>query len=298
MPLNPHQVKSPPRRRTLPTWRRLSRIQVTPRRLGAAFHPNLPGAVIGRPATSGYFCGGRQPFGQGFGTKMSSSPVGLPVACGYASVTKPVPSHSGHGFFSTGCSLVLGHRVRTQLGICRRIRGSFLTTNEIPRGIGSDAHRRPLKSVLGNQPTCRDLRGTDRLAQVLPKTWRRPARGGRQHRFLLGSRIGTCFVRLVASGEIVPGLQALDAVQTGTVELCHTAAYYYIGKDPTFTLPCALPFGPNARQQNAWFYHAGGNELVNEFVKKFNLYAAAVTPARRWAAGSARRSTPSMISRD
>ena len=34
--------------------------------------------------------------------------------------------------------------------------------------------------------------------------------------------------------EIVPGLQVLDAVQNGTVECGHTAAYYYVGKDPGF----------------------------------------------------------------
>ena len=30
--------------------------------------------------------------------------------------------------------------------------------------------------------------------------------------------------------------------------------YYYIGKDPTWALFCSVPFGLNARQQNAWFY--------------------------------------------
>jgi TRAP-type mannitol/chloroaromatic compound transport system substrate-binding protein len=54
-----------------------------------------------------------------------------------------------------------------------------------------------------------------------------------------------------AAGEIVPGLQALDAVSNGTVEACHTAAYYYFGKDPTFALFCAIPFGLNQRQQYA-----------------------------------------------
>ncbi|WP_204314923.1 hypothetical protein, partial [Klebsiella pneumoniae] len=44
-----------------------------------------------------------------------------------------------------------------------------------------------------------------------------------------------------AAGEIVPGLQALDAVSNGTVEACHTASYYYVGKDPTFTFGTALP---------------------------------------------------------
>src|SRR5262249_33355455 len=57
-------------------------------------------------------------------------------------------------------------------------------------------------------------------------------------------------IQTFAAGEIVPGLQAADAVTNGTVEMCHTAAYYFIGKDPTFALPCSVPFGPNTRQQN------------------------------------------------
>src|ERR1700735_2969995 len=76
-----------------------------------------------------------------------------------------------------------------------------------------------------------------------------------------------------AAGEIVPGLQALDAVSNGSVEACHTATYYYFGKDPTWALFCAVPFGLNTRQQNAWFYDGGGMELMNDFAKKFNAYA-------------------------
>jgi TRAP-type mannitol/chloroaromatic compound transport system substrate-binding protein len=74
-----------------------------------------------------------------------------------------------------------------------------------------------------------------------------------------------------AAGEIVPALQALDAVSNNTVECCHTAAYYYVGKDPTFPLFCAVPFGLNTRQQNAWFYDAGGQKLMDDFTKKFNV---------------------------
>jgi TRAP-type mannitol/chloroaromatic compound transport system substrate-binding protein len=48
-------------------------------------------------------------------------------------------------------------------------------------------------------------------------------------------------IRCFAAGEIVPGLQVLDAVQNGTVECGHTAAYYYIGKDPTFAFGTACP---------------------------------------------------------
>src|SRR4051794_36647581 len=74
-----------------------------------------------------------------------------------------------------------------------------------------------------------------------------------------------------AAGEIVPGLQAMDAVGAGTVECCHTAAYYYVGKDPTFPLFCAVPFGLNSRQQNAWFYDGGAQKLMDDFTKKFNV---------------------------
>ena len=72
--------------------------------------------------------------------------------------------------------------------------------------------------------------------------------------------------------EIVPPLSAADAVQNGTVEMCQTASYYYFGKDPTFAFGTAVPFGLNARMQNAWMYHGGGIELMNEFYKKFNIH--------------------------
>ena len=80
-------------------------------------------------------------------------------------------------------------------------------------------------------------------------------------------------VQSFAAGEIVPGLQVLDAVQNGTVEIGHTAVYYFVGKDPTWALFCAVPFGLNTRQQNAWFYDSDGMKLMNEFGKKYNVYA-------------------------
>ena len=61
-------------------------------------------------------------------------------------------------------------------------------------------------------------------------------------------------IQLFAAGEVVPGLQALDATSNNTVEMSHTVAYYYVGKDPTFAIFSAVPFGLNARQQNSWLY--------------------------------------------
>ena len=82
-------------------------------------------------------------------------------------------------------------------------------------------------------------------------------------------------IQVFAAGEIVPGLAAADAVENGTVEMCHTASYYYFGKDPTFALGCAVPFSLNARQMNAWWRFADGADLMNEFYKKFNIIAFA-----------------------
>jgi TRAP-type mannitol/chloroaromatic compound transport system substrate-binding protein len=78
-------------------------------------------------------------------------------------------------------------------------------------------------------------------------------------------------ISVFAAGEIVPPLQVLDAVQNGTVQAGHTAAYYNFGKDPTFAFSTAMPFGLNARQHNAWMYHGGGLELMREFFKGYNV---------------------------
>jgi TRAP-type mannitol/chloroaromatic compound transport system substrate-binding protein len=78
-------------------------------------------------------------------------------------------------------------------------------------------------------------------------------------------------IQTFAAGEIVPGLQVLDAVQSATVEMGHTAPYYYFGKDPTFTFGSSIPFGPNMRINQAWYMLGGGKELLNDFFKGYNV---------------------------
>jgi TRAP-type mannitol/chloroaromatic compound transport system substrate-binding protein len=79
-------------------------------------------------------------------------------------------------------------------------------------------------------------------------------------------------IRTFAAGEIVPGLQVLDSVQNGTVECGQSASYYYVGKDPTFAFDTAVPFGLNARQQNAWMYYGGGIDLMRELFASYNIH--------------------------
>ena len=74
-----------------------------------------------------------------------------------------------------------------------------------------------------------------------------------------------------AGGELMPPFGVVDGVQSGTVELAHTAPYYFFGKDPTFALDCAIPFGLNSRQMTAWMYQGNGLKLTREFYAKFNI---------------------------
>ena len=78
-------------------------------------------------------------------------------------------------------------------------------------------------------------------------------------------------IQTFAGGEIVPAFGVVDAVQNATIQCAHTAPYYFFGKDPTFAFGCAIPFGMNYRQQNAWMYHGGGMALMREFYKDYNM---------------------------
>ena len=84
---------------------------------------------------------------------------------------------------------------------------------------------------------------------------------------------GNFQIQVFAAGELVPGLQAADAVTAATVEACHTVGYYYWGKDPTWAVAAAVPFSLSARGINAWHYHGGGIELYNEFLAQHNIVA-------------------------
>jgi TRAP-type mannitol/chloroaromatic compound transport system substrate-binding protein len=78
-------------------------------------------------------------------------------------------------------------------------------------------------------------------------------------------------IQVFAAGEIVPAFGVVDAVQQATIQCACTAPYYFYGKDPTFAFPCAVPFGMNARMQNAWMYHGGGLQLTREFLQGYNI---------------------------
>jgi len=74
-----------------------------------------------------------------------------------------------------------------------------------------------------------------------------------------------------AAGELMPAFGVLDGVSNGTVEMANTAPYYFFGKDPTYALDCAIPFGLNSRQMTAWMYEGNGLKLFREFYAKVGI---------------------------
>jgi TRAP-type mannitol/chloroaromatic compound transport system substrate-binding protein len=82
---------------------------------------------------------------------------------------------------------------------------------------------------------------------------------------------GRMQIRPFAAGEIVASPQVMEAVQNGTIEMGHTASYFFIGRNRALAFDTALPFGLNYRQQNAWMYYGRGLELIRELMREFNI---------------------------
>lgn len=80
-------------------------------------------------------------------------------------------------------------------------------------------------------------------------------------------------IQQFAAGEIAPALLAMDAVSNGSVDMAHTFAGYYIGKDMALQAAGSMPFLLNARQQHAWLAHGGGNAMVDALLAPYNIRA-------------------------
>lgn len=78
-------------------------------------------------------------------------------------------------------------------------------------------------------------------------------------------------IRPYPAGELVPATEILGAVQNGTVQMGHTASYYYVGHNPALAFDTCVPFGLTARQQIAWLYQGGGMDEMRKVFSDFNV---------------------------
>ncbi|MCY4000671.1 MAG: TRAP transporter substrate-binding protein [Bacteroidetes bacterium] len=82
---------------------------------------------------------------------------------------------------------------------------------------------------------------------------------------------GRFVIRVYPAGEIVPAFEVLDSVQKRTVEMGHSAGYYYIGKNPAFAFETTVPFGLTARQYNSWVYQGGGQDILRQLFADYEV---------------------------
>lgn len=82
---------------------------------------------------------------------------------------------------------------------------------------------------------------------------------------------GQMEITVYAGGELVPPLEAFNAVRSGAAEAGSGAAYYWAGMVPSAQFFASVPFGMNAQQMNAWIYSGGGLKLWEECYAEFGL---------------------------
>lgn len=82
---------------------------------------------------------------------------------------------------------------------------------------------------------------------------------------------GRLTIQVFAAGEMVPPLQALDAVIEGSAEMSHGAAYYWQNKSTGLSFFTGVPFGMTSREHAAWVRYLGGQEIWDEIYDQFGL---------------------------
>src|SRR5690606_17053542 len=82
---------------------------------------------------------------------------------------------------------------------------------------------------------------------------------------------GRIKVNFFAAGELVPPLEAFDAVLGGSADMMHAAPYYWQGNHPALNFMTAAPFGLTTVEHDAWMRYGGGQELWDEVYDQFGL---------------------------
>ena len=54
--------------------------------------------------------------------------------------------------------------------------------------------------------------------------------------------------------------------------MAYTASGYFTGKDMAFAMFTTVPFGPDSGEFLAWFDYGGGNELMRDMLKPYNIH--------------------------
>ncbi len=84
---------------------------------------------------------------------------------------------------------------------------------------------------------------------------------------------GRLDIKPFSAGEMVPAMQAFDAVAKGSAQVGHDFPGYWKGKNEAFVAFASVPFGLDGEGYNIWLYEKGGIEMLQELYGQFNLFA-------------------------
>jgi len=82
---------------------------------------------------------------------------------------------------------------------------------------------------------------------------------------------GNIRLKFFEPGALVPPLEMFDAISAGSLDAAWSTPGYWVGKDETFAMFSAVPFGPRAGEYLGWMYYGGGKELMDELYAEFNI---------------------------
>ena len=113
-----------------------------------------------------------------------------------------------------------------------------------------------------------------KMVMIVPKTF--PIWGPGMIQFAENVKIisrGSLVIDVYGANELVPALGVFDAVKGGSIEMGHSAAYYWDGKLPAAVFFTSIPFGMNANGMNSWLNAGEGQKLWDELYAPQNLKA-------------------------
>jgi TRAP-type mannitol/chloroaromatic compound transport system substrate-binding protein len=84
---------------------------------------------------------------------------------------------------------------------------------------------------------------------------------------------GSIDIRFFEPGALVPASQYFDAISSGSLDSAWTGLGFFTGKDIAFALFSAVPFGPEMGEYLGWMKYGGGEQLMQELARKFNVEA-------------------------
>jgi TRAP-type mannitol/chloroaromatic compound transport system substrate-binding protein len=82
---------------------------------------------------------------------------------------------------------------------------------------------------------------------------------------------GAIDIKFFEPGALVPANQYFDAVSSGSLESAYSGLGFFTGKDSAFALFSTVPFGPEIGEYLGWMRFGGGEKLMQDLARKYNI---------------------------